>query len=167
MTTRFTSGIRVLWSKMGSLPDDQPITLLLQRFANGDKNALDRLIPRLYPELQRLARSYLRHERPGHTLQPTALVHEAYARLVKQDQPDYHNRSHFIAVAAQVMRQILIDHARARKAEKRGGGAVKFSLDEAIEVPADHPSILLAIDDALINLAQKDPQKAKLIELRF
>ena len=149
------------------MPEEQPITLLLQRFANGDKDALDSLIPLLYPELQRLARGYLRHERPGHTLQPTALVHEAYARLVNQGQPDYRSRSHFIAVAAQVMRQILIDHARARKAGKRGGGGAKFSLDEALEVPTDRPSIMIAIDDALSALAQKDPQKAKLIELRF
>ena len=149
------------------MPEDQPITILLQRFASGDKAALDSLIPRLYPELQRLARSYLRNERPGHTLQPTALVHEAYARLVKQDQPDYRSRAHFVAVAAQVMRQVLIDHARARKAEKRGGDARKFSLDEAIEVPTDRPSIMLAIDDALLTLARRDPQKAKLIELRF
>src|SRR5579872_107214 len=146
---------------------DPSVTIFLRQFATGDKQALDRLMPLVYGELQKLAGGYLRNERPGHTLQPTALVHEAYARLVKQDQPDYHNRAHFIAVAAQVMRQILIDHARARKAEKRGGGAMKFSLDDAIEVPTDRPSIMLAIDDALITLARKDPQKARLIELRF
>ena len=147
--------------------DDQPITLLLQNFASGDKSALDRLIPILYPELQRLARGYLRNERPGHTLQATALVHEAYARLVKQGQPDYSSRAHFIAVAAQLMRQILIDHARARNAGKRGGGGARFSLDDVVEVPTDRPSIMIAIDDALVTLARKDPQKAKLIELRF
>src|SRR5438034_8630998 len=93
---------------------DEPITVLLQKFANGDKVALDSLIPLVYSELQRLARGYLRNERSGHTLQPTALVHEAYARLLRQEQPDYQNRAHFLGVAAQVMRQILIDHARTK-----------------------------------------------------
>ena len=146
---------------------DEPITVLLQRFASGDKVALDRLIPLVYSELQRLARGYLRNERPGHTLQPTALVHEAYARLLRQDHPDYQNRAHFMGVAAQVMRQILIDHARTRNAAKRGGGQAKFSMDEALDISVGRPSILIAIDDALAALEQKDPVKAKLIEMRF
>jgi len=146
---------------------DEPITLLLQRFADGDKDALDRLIPLVYSELQRLARGYLRNEHPGHTLQPTALVHEAYARLVKQDQPDYRSRAHFLGTAAHIMRQILIDHARTRNAEKRGSGSPKFSLDEAIGVPVARPDILIAMDDALEELLRKDPVKARLIEMRF
>src|SRR5262249_14409178 len=124
------------------MPGDEPITLLLQRFADGDKGALDRLIPLVYAELQRLARGYIRNERPGHTLQPTALVHEAYARLLKQEQPDYRSRSHFLGTAAQVMRQILIDHARTRNAGKRGRGRGAIPLDQAGELSIDRPSIL-------------------------
>jgi RNA polymerase sigma factor (TIGR02999 family) len=150
-----------------SLPPEQPITALLHEFTSGDKSALDRLVSLLYPELRRLARGYMRNERQGHTLQPTALVHEAYARLVKQEQPDYHNRAHFMGVAAQVMRQILIDHARTRDAEKRGGGAEKLSLDMAADAPAAAPSNLLAVDEALERLARTDSLKARLIEMRF
>jgi RNA polymerase sigma factor (TIGR02999 family) len=134
----------------------------------GDKSALDRLVPLLYPELRKLARGYLRNERPGHTLQPTALVHEAYARLVRQNHPDYRSRNHFMAVAAQIMRQILVDHARARDAGKRGGGATaKVSFDQALGVAADRPSLMIAIDDALSELARKDSVKSNLIEMRF
>jgi RNA polymerase sigma factor (TIGR02999 family) len=139
----------------------------LQQFAGGDKTALDRLMPVVYAELQRLAGGYLRNERPGHTLQPTALVHEAYARLVKQEQPDYRSRAHFMGVAAQIMRQILIDHARTRNAAKRGSGVEKFSLEQAGDIPFDRPSILIAIDDALQELARRDAAKARLIEMRF
>lgn len=149
------------------MAENQPITVLLQRFASGDKGALDRLMPLVYSELQRLASGYLRGERPGHTLQPTALVHEAYVRLLKQDQPDYHSRAHFLGVAAQVMRQILIDHARTRNAEKRGGGRSKISIEQAGEIPMDRPSMMIAIDDALALLQQKDAAKARLIEMRF
>jgi RNA polymerase sigma factor (TIGR02999 family) len=151
----------------GIVRHDEPVTILLQQFAKGDKQALDRLMPLVYSELQRLAGTYLRNERPSHTLQPTALVHEAYARLVKQDQPDYQSRCHFMGVAAQVMRQILIDHARTRKAAKRGSGAANVSIDESRDVPVDRPAILLAVDDALKELARKDPAKARLIEMRF
>ena len=149
------------------MPETDPITLLLKDFAGGDKGALDRLVPMLYPELRRLAGSYLRNERPGHTLQPTALVHEAYARLVKQDQPDYSSRTHFVAIAAQVMRQILVDHARARKAGKRGGGAAKLAFDQAFGVAMERSSVMVAIDDALSELARKDSVKSRLIEMRF
>jgi RNA polymerase sigma factor (TIGR02999 family) len=147
--------------------EDKSITTLLRRFAGGDKQALDRLMPIVYSELQKLASGYLRNERPSHTLQPTALVHEAYARLVIQDQPDYQSRAHFMAVAAQVMRQILIDHARARNAAKRGGGEVRYSIEQAGDIPVDRPSTLIAIDDALDELARKDVIKARLIEMRF
>lgn len=147
-------------------PSD-PVTLLLRDFAAGDKRALDRLVPVLYPELRKIAGAYLRNERPGHTLQPTALVHEAYARLVSQDHPDYRNRRHFMAVAAQVMRQILVDHARSRDAAKRGGGAGKVQFDEALGVATERPSVMIAIDDALTDLTRKDGLKARLVEMRF
>lgn len=149
------------------MPEEDSITAFLQRFADGDKSSLDRIMPLVYTELQKLAGGYLRNERPGHTLQPTALVHEAYARLIKQDQPDYRSRAHFMGVAAQVMRQILIDHARGRNAAKRGAGDAKFSLDEAGDIPVGRPSILIAIDDALEELARNDALKAKLVEMRF
>src|SRR5579871_729340 len=149
------------------MPGEESVTVFLRQFAGGDKQALDRLMPLVYTELQKLAGGYLRNERPGHTLQPTALVHEAYARLLKQDQPDYQSRAHFMAVAAQVMRQILIDHARTRNAAKRGSGGMKFSPEQAGEIPVDRPSILIAIDDALQELGRKDALKARLIEMRF
>ncbi len=149
------------------LPKEQPITALLHEFALGDKSALDRLVPLIYPELQKLARGYMRNEHPGHTLQPTALVHEAYARLVKQEHPDYHSRAHFMGVAAQVMRQVLIDHARIRDAGKRGGGAANLPLEMAAAVPGREPSSIIAIDDALERLARNDSLKARLVEMRF
>lgn len=149
------------------MPNDEPITILLQKFAEGDKSAIDRLVPLLYPELKKLARSYMRNENVGHTLQPTALVHQAYMRLVKQHQPDFHSRAHFLGVAAHVMRQILIDHARIRDAEKRGGGAAKLSLEAVDVASADRPPLILALDDALKELARTDPLKGQLIEIRF
>ncbi|MGO8817559.1 MAG: sigma-70 family RNA polymerase sigma factor [Terriglobia bacterium] len=148
-------------------PHEQPFTVLLQEFASGDKGALDRLVTLIYPELRRLARNYMRNEHPDHTLQPTALVHEAYARLVKQDHPDYQSRAHFMGVAAQVMRQVLIDHARIRDAEKRGGGAAKLSLEVAAGVPVGQPAAVIAIDEVLAQLARQDSLKARLIEMRF
>jgi RNA polymerase sigma factor (TIGR02999 family) len=153
--------------KHSRLPPEQPITALLHEFASGNKSALDRLVPLLYPELRRLAQIYMRNERPGHTLQPTALVHEAYARLVKQEQPAYASRAHFMGVAAQVMRQILIDHARSRDAEKRGGGVPNVSLEAAAGIPVSDPATILAIDEALEQLARHDSLKARLIEMRF
>jgi RNA polymerase sigma-70 factor, ECF subfamily len=149
------------------MSEDQPITTLLRDFAAGNKGALDRLIPLVYPELRRLARGYMRNERAGHTLQPTALVHEAYARLVQQNQPHYTSRAHFMGVAAHIMRQILIDHARASNAEKRGGKAAKVPFDEVTGMAAERPSAMIAIDDALKELERKDPVKAQLVEMRF
>jgi RNA polymerase sigma factor (TIGR02999 family) len=148
------------------LPNDEPITILLHQFAAGDKSAIDRLVPLVYPELKRLARNYMRNENPGHTLQPTALVHQAYMRLVKQDQPDFRSRAHFLGVAAHIMRQILIDHARIRDAEKRGGRAAKLSL-EGLDVASTRPALVLAIDEALTQLTRTDPVKGQLIEMRF
>jgi RNA polymerase sigma factor (TIGR02999 family) len=141
--------------------------MLLRDFAAGNKGAFDRLMALLYPELQRLARGYMRNERTGHTLQPTALVHEAYARLLQQDQPEYNSRAHFMGVAAHIMRQILIDHARASNAEKRGGKAAKVPFDQVAEMVAERPSAMIAIDDALQELARRDPLKAQLVEMRF
>ena len=121
----------------------------------------------LYPELRRLARGYMRNERTAHTLQPTALVHEAYTRLVKQNQPDYRSRAHFMGVAGHIMRQILIEHARASNAEKRGGKVAKVPLDEVTDMAAEQPSAMIAIDDALRELERNDPLKAQLVEMRF
>jgi RNA polymerase sigma factor (TIGR02999 family) len=149
------------------MPDTKPITLLLRDFASGDKAALDRLVPMVYAELRRIADGHLRRERRHHTLQSTALVHEAYARLVGQDQPDYRNRMQFMGIAAQLMRQILIDHARAKGAQKRGGGQENFALDEARDAPNERPANLIDLDDALTALEKQDARKAKLIEMRF
>jgi RNA polymerase sigma factor (TIGR02999 family) len=143
------------------------ITAILREFARGDKTALNRLMPLVYQELRRLANAYLQRERTGHTLQPTALVHEAYLRLVAQDQPDYNSRVHFMGVAAHLMRQILTDHARARNAAKRGAGAMRFSLDQVMDTPLETPTALIAVDDALQALEAADSRKAKLIEMRF
>ena len=141
--------------------------MLLHRFAAGDKSAIDRLVPLLYPELRKLARSYMHNEKVGHTLQPTALVHQAYMKLVKQDQGDFRSRAHFLGVAAHIMRQILIDHARVRDAEKRGGKAAKLSLERMDIASADRPPLILAVDEALTELARTDALKGQLIEMRF
>ncbi len=145
----------------------QPITGVLQDLARGDKSGLDRLMPLVYVELKRLASHYLRQERPGHTLQPTALVHEAYFRLVDQQLPDCKGRAHFLGVAAHVMRQILIDHARSRGAAKRGAGQPVFSLDEFMDSPIERPAALVMVDDAIQALEAYDARKARLIEMRF
>lgn len=149
------------------MSDSQPVTQLLRRLKDGDKNALDSLVPLVYSELRRMADGCLRRERPGHTLQPTALVHEAYMRLVGQDQPDYQSRAHFYGVAAQVMRQILVDHARRRTAAKRGGGARTVPLEEAAGMVGERDDVIVALDEALSTLEKQDPEKAKLIEMRF
>src|SRR5215469_10319600 len=143
------------------------VTVLVHEYASGDKSALDRLLPLVYSELRRIAGRHLRGEQPSHTLQPTALVHEMYARLASQSSPDVCDRIHFLSVAAQVMRQILIDHARVKYAAKRGGRQDKLSLDEAQEACMEKPAIMIRIDDALNQLARQDPRKARLIEMRF
>jgi RNA polymerase sigma factor (TIGR02999 family) len=145
----------------------EPITNALNDLAKGDSKALDRVMPLVYAELRRLAAHYLRQERKEHTLQATALVHEAYFRLVDQHQPEFQNRAHFLGVAANAMRQILIDHARMRNASKRGGGVAAFSIDEYMDAPLERPSTLIQVDDALTALEAHDPLKAKLIEMRF
>jgi RNA polymerase sigma factor (TIGR02999 family) len=143
------------------------ITVLVHEYAQGDKTALDRLLPLLYAELRRIAQKHLHGERPGHTLQPTALVHEMYAKLAGQSAADVRDRVHFLSVAAHVMRQILIDHARMKYAQKRGGRQGPLSLDEAQDACVARPAIMVRIDDALSELARHDPRKARLIEMRF
>ena len=143
------------------------ITVLVHQYASGDKGALDRLLPLVYSQLRRIAQAHLRDERPGHTLQPTALVHEMYARLAGENPPDLRDRVHFLSVAAHVMRQILIDHARTKYAQKRGGRHEKLSLDEAREACMEKPVIMIRIDDALNQLARIDARKAQLVEMRF
>lgn len=145
----------------------QDITRLLIRLTEGDRAVLDDLLPLVYGELRRVAAGYLRRENSGHTLQPTALVNEAYIRLVDQTQVRWQNRAHFLGVAAQMMRRILVDHARGRQAEKRGGEYQKLSLDENIDVSGDRSAELVALDEALDRLAALDPQKSRIVELRF
>ncbi|MGC1450286.1 MAG: sigma-70 family RNA polymerase sigma factor [Candidatus Sulfotelmatobacter sp.] len=143
------------------------VTELLGRWRSGDRDALDSLIPLVYVELRRLAQHYLSKERPGHTLQSTALVHEAYVRLIKQDLPQLQNRAHFFAVAGQLMRQILVDHARAYRADKRGGGVCTLVLDEAEQDARPVDVDIVALDDALKTLSAMDPQQGKVVELKF
>lgn len=141
------------------------VTKLLHDWRAGDERSLERLMPLVYQVLRDRAAAYLARERAGHTLQPTALVHEAFVRLVGQRGVDWQNRAHFLAVTARVMRQILIDHARGRRAAKRGGRRVTLSNDLVMEAPRDID--VIAIDDALIELQEIDPRQAKLVELRF
>lgn len=149
------------------MPVSQPITEALHDLATGDSTALERVMPLVYAELRKLAGHYIRRERKGHTLQPTALVHEAYFRLVGGHQPEYQNRAHFLGIADHAMRQILIDHARTRNAAKRGGGQENFSIDECMDAPLERPSALIQVDDALQALEKHDARKAQLIEMRF
>jgi RNA polymerase sigma factor (TIGR02999 family) len=146
----------------------QSVTQLLVEWSHGDQDALERLTPLVYSELRRLARRHLSRERSDHTLQSTALVHEAYLRLVDQRNVQWQNRAHFFGVAAQLIRRILIDHARARQAGKRGAGACLLSLDEALDAPSGgRPLDIVALDDALEQLAKIDPRQSRIVELRF
>lgn len=142
------------------------VTGLLIAWNNGDHTALDRLMPLVYEELRRIARRHLSFEDSGHTLQSTALVHEAYLRLIDQNRVQWQNRAHFFAVAAQMIRRILVDHARERKAAKRGR-AQKLTLDESIHLPVERDLDLVSLDEALDALSELDAQQAKVIELRF
>ena len=143
------------------------VSKLLLNWGQGDQGAREALIPLVYDELRRLARRYLRRERPNHTLQSAALVNEAYLRLIRQEQPKWQNRAHFFGVAAQLMRHILVDHARNRAAAKRGAGAPRLTLDPDIALPQERDVDLIALDDALNQLAALDPQQSRLVELRF
>lgn len=150
---------------MSSSP--KSVTELLIEWRDGDETALDRLIPLVYPELHRLARYYMRRERKGHTLQTSALVNEAYLKLVDHKGMRWQNQAHFYAVAAQAMRRILVDHARSRGYTKRGGGARTVELDEAATVAQEQAADLVALDDALTNLAAIDPRKSRIVEMRY
>lgn len=145
----------------------QEITQLLLSWSKGDEAALDQLIPLVYPELRKLARRYMNRENPEHTLQTSALINEAYLRLVDQQAVEWQDRAHFFAVAAQVMRHILIDHARSHLYGKRGAGAQHVPLDEVAVVSQERATELVALDDSLMSLAKIDERKGKIVELRF
>jgi RNA polymerase sigma-70 factor, ECF subfamily len=149
------------------MPNQENITQLLIALSSGNHATIDDLLPLVYDELKRMAAGYLRRERVDHTLQPTALVHEAYLKLIDQTRVSWQNRAHFFAVAAQVMRRILVDHARAHNAEKRFGALEKLQLDENIDKAVELSGELIALDDALKNLAKVDEPMAKLVELRY
>lgn len=154
---------------MAEAEPDAPAARLLTRVVAGDARAASRLLPLVYDELRRLAASYMRRERPGQTLQATALVHEAYVRLVRPGDQPWHGRTHFLAIAALSMRQVLVDRARRRGAAKRGGGGQRITLDESL-LAAPQPGAgvdLVALDAALTDLAALDPQQARIVELRY
>ncbi len=148
-------------------PPRQQVTQILIDWSEGDPEAADRLMPLVYDELRHLARSYLQRERAGHTLQATGLVHEAYLRLVDQTSVAWQNRAHFFRVAAQVMRRILVDHARRFRTSKRGGEWEKVEFDEALALAPSRSVDLIALDDALQDLAQLKPEHSQIVELRF
>jgi RNA polymerase sigma factor (TIGR02999 family) len=150
---------------MEAAPD---VTQLLVNWSRGDQAALEQLMPLVYGELRRLASAYLRRERSNHTLQSTALVHEAFMRMVSQHDVQWKNRAHFYGIAAQMIRRILVDYARSQHAEKRGSGAIKLELDEAMAVPQTSPEVdLLSLNDALDRLSQLDERQSRVVELRF
>ncbi len=155
----------------GGISERNAVTTALAEWGRGDTGAAERLLELIYPELHRIAERQMRRERAGHTLQPTALVHEAYLKLVDQSHVDWRNRAHFLGVAAQAMRRLLVDHARGRDRDKRGGGATLLELDsaagEAGLAVAGRSVDLLALDQALERLAVLDPAQARLVELRF
>jgi len=143
------------------------VTQLLIEWSNGDKAALDKLMPLIYDELRRLAHYYMSREHPGHTLQTTAVVNEAYLRLVNRKRVRWQNRAHFFAIAAQLMRSILVDHARSHAYAKRGGGARKMALDEALIISQERAAEVVALDEALGQLAEIDPRQSRIVEMRF
>ena len=149
------------------MPENDDITRILQRASDGDGSAVNRLLPLVYEELRALAERYLQQERPGHTLGATALVHEAYVRLIRQDEVEWQNRAHFFAVAAQAIRRILVDYARARETAKRGGDRERVLFDEEVAVESERDLDLLALDESLEKLARLHPRQAQIVELRF
>jgi RNA polymerase sigma-70 factor, ECF subfamily len=149
------------------MPENEDVTQILRKASDGDGSAVNRLMPLVYNELRALAESYLQQERPGHTLGATALVHEAYVRLIKQNEVEWQNRAHFFAVAAQAIRRILVDHARARETAKRGGDRQRVLLDEAVAMPEGRDLDLLALDESLKKLAVLSQRQAQIVELRF
>lgn len=150
-----------------SMPPQEGVTQLLVQCSEGNREAFNALLPLVYDELRRLAGFYLNRERSGHTLQSTALVHEAYLRLVDQTHVRWQNRAHFFAIASQMIRRILVDYSRGHRTSKRGGGAVKLQLDDALAVPGKSDLELVALDDCLNSLAELDPKQARIVELRF
>ena len=149
------------------MDDSGQITRLLADWAQGDSNALEELTPLIYGDLRRLASGYLRGERANHTLQPTALVHESYMRMISQNQQNLKNRSHFFGIAANLMRQVLVDHARKRAAEKRGSGTVCVDLNDLQLASREKPRDVIALDDALRALEEVDVRKARVMDLRY
>ena len=157
-----------VWAISVSAPvAQQQVTQLLGEWSQGDRGALEKLIPLVQPELQRLAHRYMSRERSGHTLQTTALLDDAYLELSDKTRPQWQNRAHFFAVAAQLMRRIMVDHARRRQALKRGGGAIRITLDESVASTETRAVELLALDDALEKLARFDPRMSEVVELRY
>jgi RNA polymerase sigma-70 factor (ECF subfamily) len=143
------------------------VTVLLEQWNNGDQAALDRLMPLIYEELRKMAKRYMRQQNPGHTLQTTALIHEAYLRMVKHTEKQFENRAHFFGVAAQAMRHILVDYARARQTARRGGAARPISLEEAALVTAERGAELVAFDEALKELEKLSKRQSRVVELRY
>lgn len=152
---------------MDASGESRAVSLLLRQWRTGDQGSLGELIPLVEAELRQIAKRYMRAERRGHTLQTTALIHEAYLRLIRQDHVDYEDRFHFFAIAARLMRQILVDHARRSRRAKRGGGQDLVPLEEAFYLSSARSSHLVALDDALVRLADVDARKARIVELRY
>jgi RNA polymerase sigma factor (TIGR02999 family) len=152
-------------NNMQTLPGE--ITQLLLKWGRGDQSAFDQLIPLVYPELRKLARRYMGRENQGHTLQTSALINEAYLRLVDQENVEWQDRAHFFAVAARVMRHVLIDHARSHRSGKRGAGVRRVALEDQVILGQEPAAELLALDEALTSLAVIDPRKSRIVELRF
>ena len=148
-------------------PAPKEVTQLLIAWSNGEEDALEKLVPLIYDELRRIARRYMKREPAGHTLQTTALVNEAYLRLIEQKGMKWQNRAHFFAISAQLMRRILVSMARARHANKRGGEARQVSLDEALVISEERAAELVALDEAMNELAALDPRRSRVVELRY
>jgi RNA polymerase sigma-70 factor, ECF subfamily len=156
------------WKEAATMSStQQEVSQLLRAWSEGDQSALEKLMPLVYEELRRMAKRHMDRQNPGHTLQTTALIHEAYLRLVDQKETRWQNRAHFFAVAARAMRHILVDYARSRHAAKRGGAAVAVSLDEAAVASDERASEMVALDDALESLAAIDRRKCQVVELRY
>jgi len=159
------SGLTII--ERGAVPNTPNVTSLLLELRAGNSDAMSRLVPLVYRELRRLAAHYMKQERPDHTLQPTALVHEVYFRLVGRTDRNWQNRAHFFAVAAHAMRGVLVDHARANLAQKRGDGRLQVELDDAFGLAAPEPANLLVMDEVLKRLEQIDPRASRVVELRW
>jgi len=143
------------------------VTQLLEAWSQGDQTALEKIMPLVYDELHRMAQRFMSRQKPGHTLQATALINEAFIKLVGQEEKQWKNRSHFFAVAAQAMRHILVDYARSKQSTKRGGNEQRTEFDEAVSVSNERANEIVALDDALIELAGVDPRKARVVEMRY